>query len=108
MIQQNNIHLLQNLQEKQTEIIKKKHRKKTHKQLKIKQKQLKSLSTPTIKDEDDVDSINSSFYTKSIEDEENCNIKSVDSEISDMVSALLKYDKTRAKTKFKKQNFNNY
>ena len=76
--------------------------------MKIKTKILKSLSTPAIEDEDDVDSNNTSFYTKSIEDDENSNTGSIDSEISDKISALLNYENTHAKNKFKKQDLNIY
>ena len=55
---------------------------------------LKSISTPAIEDDDDVESNNTSFYTKSIEDEENSNIRSIDSEIFDKISALLNSDNT--------------
>ena len=93
------------LQEKQTEVIKKGQEENTQ-AIEDQTKILKSLSTPAIKDdEDDVDSNNTSFYTKSIEDEENSNIRSIDSEISDKISALLNSENTHAKIKFKKQRF---
>ena len=97
------------LQEKQTEVIKKGQEENTQ-AIEDQSKILKSLSTPAIEDEDedDLDSNNTSFYTKSIEDEENSNIRSIDSEISDKLSALLNSENTHAKIKFKKQDFNNY
>ena len=95
------------LQEKQTEVIKKGQEENTQ-AIEDQSKILKSLSTPAIEDEDDGDSNNTSFYTKSIEDEENSNIRSIDSEISDKISALLNSENTHAKIKFKKQDFNNY
>ena len=91
-------------QEKQTEVIKKGQEENTQA---IKDQTL-SLLTPAIKDDDD--DVDSNNYTNSIqdEDEENRNIKSIDSEISDKVSALLNSDNTYSNFKFEKEDLNNY
>ena len=85
------------LQEKQTEVIK---------QGQDDQKQafeiLKAITAPTTQDET-LDSIEGPS-----EDEDTPNIVSIDSDISDSISALLSKDNTHGKFKFSKENFNIY